>query len=177
MGRLNAIYANSLFKIALERDVVDNFFSQSIFLCESLSDNEFQKILIHPQITADEKRKIFDEAFSSKIHPDLLAFLYLVADKNREAYLLPALETLIKLIKQHKGIVVAKVLSATPYDKQQSEQMKTVLSSKLVKDVELDIKIDKSLIGGPYIYVDGYYINWTIKKRLQDLTVKIRDQI
>jgi len=177
MGRLNVIYANSLFNIALEQGVVDDFYSQSIFLCETLGDKEFQQILIHPQIASEEKHKIFDKVFSGKIHADLLAFLYLVVDKNRETHLLPALKSLIKLIKQHKGIVTAKIMSATTYDKLQSAQMKAVLTKKLGKRVELDITIDESIIGGPFIFVDGYYINWTVKRRLQDLAVSIREQI
>jgi len=176
MGRLNVIYANSLFNIALEQGVVDDFLSQANFLCNSLSDEQFQRILVHPQIAADEKRKIFDEVFSGKIHKDLLSFLYLVVDKNRETYLLPALESLIKLIRQHKGIVTAKVMSAAPYDKEQADSLKTILSSKLAKHVDLDIKVDSSLIGGPYIFVDGYYIDWTVKTRLHDLAVSIREQ-
>ncbi|MCL2426200.1 MAG: ATP synthase F1 subunit delta [Oscillospiraceae bacterium] len=176
MGRLNVIYATALFNIALEQDVVDDFLSQSIFLCDSLSDKEFRRILIHPQIAADEKREIFNKAFSGKIHKDLLAFLYLVVDKNREIFLISALKTLISFIKRHKKIVVARVQSAVPYDEKQAKSLKATLSSKLDKHVELDIKVDKSLIGGPYIFVDGYYIDWTVKTRLHDLTVNMKER-
>jgi len=176
MGRLNVIYATALFNIALEHNVVDDFLSQSVFLCDSLNDKQFQRILVHPQIPAEEKRKIFDEAFSGKIHRDLLAFLYLVADKNREAFLLPTLKTLISFIKQHKRIVTAKVMSAVPYNEEQAASLRAILSAKLTKRVELDVKVDESLIGGPYIFVDGYYIDWTVKKRLQDLAVHMKNQ-
>jgi len=175
MERLSVIYASALFDIALQQDAVDEFFKQTVFLLDSLSDEEFQKVLVHPQISAAEKQKIFREAFSEKIHEDLLGFLYLVADKNREIFLIPALKTLISLFQRHNKIVTAKVLSAAPYDDKQAESLRAILSKNLDKHVELDLKVDPSLIGGPYIFVDGYYIDWTVKKRLHDLTIHMKE--
>jgi len=175
MERLSVIYASALFDIALQQDAVDEFLNQATFLLESLSDDEFQHVLVHPQIAAAEKQEIFSKAFAGKIHEDLLGFLYLVADKNRERYLIPALKALIGFIERHNKIVTARVLSAAPYDEEQAESLRAILSEKLDKHVELDLKVDPSLIGGPYIFVDGYYIDWTVKKRLRDLTIHMKE--
>jgi len=175
MDRLSVIYASALYDIALEKDAVDAFLGQTNFLLSSLNDEVFQRVLVHPQISASEKQKIFREAFTGKINDDLLGFLYLVADKNREAYLIPALKSLIDLFKQHNRIVTAKVLSAAPYDDEQANTLRAILSSKLDKTIELEIKVDPSLIGGPYIFVDGYYMDWTVKKRIRDLTISLKE--
>ena len=175
MERLSVIYASALFDIALEKNAVDDFLSQAIFLRDSLSDDEFQQVLIHPQISAADKHEIFNKSFKGQIHEDLLGFLYLTADKNREAYLIPALKCLIGLIERHNKIVTAKVLSAAPYDTNQAEALRKTLSKKLEKDIELDLKVDETLIGGPYIFVDGFYIDWTVKKRLRDLTKSLNE--
>jgi len=175
MERLSVIYARALFDLALRQDAVDDFLSQAVFLRDSLSDEDCQRVLIHPQIAASEKQEFFRKTFSGKLHEDLLGLLYLVADKNREAYLISALEALIVVIERHKGIVMAKVLSAAPYDKKQAEELRVMLSKKLDKQVELDLEVDPSVIGGPYIFVDGYYIDWTVKKRLRDLTIHMKE--
>ena len=175
MERLSVIYASALFDIAKQQDAVDDFLEQTNFLLDSLCDEDFQRVLVHPQIAASEKQKIFREAFAEKINEDLLGFLYLVADKNREAYLIPALKALVELFKQYNKIVTAKVLSAAPYDSDQAESLREILSTKLNKTVELELKVDPSLIGGPYIFVDGYYIDWTVKKRLRDMTIHMKE--
>jgi len=175
MDKLSIIYASALFDIALQKDAVDDFLSQAIYLRDSLSDPEFQKVLVHPQIAAAEKQEMFRKAFSEQIHEDLLGFMLLVTDKNREAYLIPALDTLIGDIERYNGKVTAKVLSASPYDDKQAESLKEVLSEKLNKQVELDMKTDPSLIGGPFIFVDGYYIDWTVKKKLYDLKSSLKE--
>ena len=175
MERLSILYASALFDLALKNDAVDEFYSQATFLRDSLNDPECLRILVHPHISASEKHELFKKAFAGRVHKDLLGFLFLAADKNREAFLLPALNELLDLIKKHKKIVTAKVLSAAPYDEGQAAALKDMLSVKLRKTVELQMKVDPSLIGGPYIFVDGYYIDWTVKKRLRDLTVHMKE--
>jgi len=175
MERLSTVYASALFDLAVKHDAVDEFLGQAVFLRDSLSDADYQRVLDHPQISAAEKHALFTKAYQGHVHEALLGFLYLVADKNREAYLVPALNELIGIIERHNGKVTAKVLSAAPYDEKQAESLRSMLSVKLDKQVELDLKVDPAVIGGPYIYVDGYYIDWTVKKRLRDLTVSLKE--
>jgi len=175
MERLSVIYASALYDLALQHDAVDEFLGQAIFLRDSLGDPDCQRMLVHPQITAAEKHDFFRRAFEGQIHEDLLGFLYLTADKNREAYLIAALELLIGMIERHNRIVTARVLSAAPYDDDQANSLKSMLSKKLNKHVELNMKVNPALIGGPYIFVDGYYIDWTLKKKMQDLTSGLKE--
>ena len=175
MERLSALYASALYKIALEKNAVDDFLAQAEFLRDVLKEPDCHRVLVHPQISANEKREFFKKTVGEHIHEDFLGFLYLVVDKNREAFLIPALEALISIIKRHNKIVTAKVMSAAAYDNEQAEELRAMLSKKLGKHVELSMKVDPALIGGPYIFVDGYYIDWTVKKRLRDLTVSMKE--
>jgi len=174
MERLSVLYASALFELAVQHGQTDEFLEHATLLHDALSGREMQLILKHPHIPASEKNDFFKKAFSGKVHDHLLGFLYLAADKNREGYILPALLALIEMIRQRKGIVMAQVSSAVALDDNQAKNLKDLLAQKLNKSVELDLKIDSKLIGGPYIFVDGYYIDWTLKRRLRDLTVHIK---
>ncbi|MDR2590763.1 MAG: ATP synthase F1 subunit delta [Oscillospiraceae bacterium] len=176
MERLSTLYASALYELAVEKGVENLFLSQAIMLRDSLQDPDCQRMLVSPQVSASDKNDMFKRAFSGHIHEDLLGFLYLVTNKNREAYLISSLTALINTIERHNNKVTAKVLSAAPYDDKQANLLKEVLSKKLNKDVTLSMKVDKSLIGGPYIYADGYYIDWTVKKKLHDLNVSLVEQ-
>jgi F-type H+-transporting ATPase subunit delta len=132
-------------------------------------------VLVHPHISAADKRDFFSKAFAGNVHDDLLGFLFLVADKNRETFLIPALTALIGMIERHNKKVTASVSYATELDDGQVAEMKAVLSKQLDKTVEIDLKVDSAVIGGPYIFVDGYFLDWTVKKRLRDLTVHMKE--
>ena len=175
MEKLSLLYASTLFDLALEHGAVNEFLDQAAVMREVLKDRECQQLLLHPHVKASEKREFFKKAFSGKIHDDLLSFLFLTADKNREDFILPSLEALIGMIERHMKIVTADVYTASALDEGRIAEMKKILSAKLDKNVELSLNVDPSIIGGPYVYVDGYYIDWTVKKRLRDLTVRMKE--
>jgi len=175
MERLSLLYASALYDLAVERGAIDEFLDQAVLLRDTLQEEDCQRVLVHPHISAAEKRKFFTEAFSGHVNKDLLGFMFLVAEKNRETYLLPALAALIESIERHKNMVTAKVFSAEALGEKQVEVLREMLSRKLGKTVKVSLKVDPSLIGGPYIYVDGCYIDWTLKKRLRDLTIHMKE--
>ena len=109
MERLSLLYASALFELALESGSTDGFLNQAALIRDTLEDTECQQILCHPHISAAEKHAFFSKAFAGHVHADLLGFLFLVAEKNREKYLLPALTLLIDMIDKHNGKVKAKV--------------------------------------------------------------------
>jgi len=175
MERLSSLYASALFDLALEHDDVEGFLEQTVFIKDTLTDTTFKRVLVHPHITAPEKQELFRNVFAGSVNADLLGFLFLVTDKNREIFLIPALTALIELIERHLKRATAKVSFATELDEKQIVEIKRILSDKLGKTVELKLKVDPSIIGGPYIYVDGYYIDWTVKARLRHLTVHMKE--
>jgi len=175
MERLSALYASALYDIAIENDAVGDFLDQAVLIRDMLQETECRRILKHPHITAAEKQEFFRKAFAESVHDALLGFLFLVTDKNREAFLLPALTALIGIIERQMGKVTAMVTFATELDDKQIAEMVEILSGKLDKTVEISLKVDPSIIGGPHIYVDGYYLDWTVKTRLRDLTVHMKE--
>jgi len=175
MEKLSALYASALFELALERSAIDDFLDQAIAIRDTLSSDECLRVLMHPHVSAAQKHDLFAKAFSGHIHDDLLGFLFLISGKNRERFLIPALTALIDLIERHNKKVTAKVLSAVTYDEKQITALESILSVKTRKSVDVSLKVDPSVIGGPHIYVDGCYLDWTVKKRIRDLTVHMKE--
>ena len=175
MDKLSLLYASALYDLAAGNDSVGDFLDQAVMLRDSLSDPDCQRMLLHPHITTAEKREFFTRAFGAVIDKNLLAFLFLVVDKNRETFIMSALDALISMIERSMRKVTADVFFAAAIDDEQLAAMKALLSEKLDKQVEVSVKVDPSVIGGPYIFVDGYYIDWTVKKRLRDLTIQMKE--
>ena len=175
MERLSVLYASALFDLAKERGDVDGFLAQAKLIFDSLQGDDCQRILVHPHISESEKRDFFTKAFAEHINSDLLGFLFLVADKNREVFLLPALSAVIDKIEHYNHKITAKVFFASELSDNQIAAMQDMLCRKLNKTVKISLKIDPSVIGGPYIFVDGFYLDWTVRKRLRDLTVYMKE--
>ena len=175
MEDLSAVYASALFELATERNAVDEYFRQAVVMRDVLSADECQRFLKHPQISSAEKLDLFTKAFAGEICDDLMGLMHLAVEKNREAYLLAALKAFIRTTDRYQKRVTAKVTSAQPLSENQIVSLKELLSKKLMKDVEVALYVESGIIGGPYIDVDGYYVDRTLKKQLHDLTNQMKE--
>ena len=163
-------YARALFELALEKNCIDRYFDDVslVFGCIN-GDKEFESVLKHPQISGDEKLEILTNAFKDKISDDILGLFSVALRKNREAELLDIMQTFIEKVKEYKGIVTAKIVSAKPLKGAQIQKIKEKLSQTLDKQVDVEYSIDQRLIGGLQIYVCGRLIDNSIKTKLNGL--------
>ncbi len=160
-------YAEALFELALEKDCVDRYFEDVRLVYDCVKDDkEFLTVLKHPQISGEEKLKVLTEAFGGKISDDIMGLFSVAFRKNREAELLDMLEAFIEKVREHKGIVTARIVSAKPLTAPQIQRIKDKLIQTLEKQVEVKYSIDQSLIGGLQIYVCGRLIDNSIRTKL-----------
>jgi F-type H+-transporting ATPase subunit delta len=169
MAKLSAYYASALFKLAVEGGTENEVLEQAVFLSDMFKDADLKHVLIHPHISAAEKQAFFGRVFEEKLNRDLLSLIYLTVGKNREAYLVPALSELILLIERHQRKTRAKVVSAVEFTQKQLASLQKTLEKKLNKKVAITVKVNPSVIGGPHIQVDGYFIDMTVKRRLSEM--------
>ena len=173
MADLSYRYATALMDLAVESGKLDEYYAQAVFLYDTFIDSECQRIITHPHISSRDKQNFFDSALKGNINEDFLGFLYLITDKNREDYLMGTLALFIDMIKRYKNQTTAYITSAVPLDDNQKKALTAMLSKKTKKQVEIVTKVDPGLIGGLYIYVDGYLIDQTIKRQLREMKINI----
>ena len=174
MAQLSARYATALFDLAMESRVPGEYLEQAVFLRDTLSGEECLRIIEHPQIPAAQKIAFLENAFKGNIHDDLLGFLHMAISKNRESFIVPGLNLFIHRMDEYFGKVKANVASATALHEDQVAALRAMLSKKLGKQVEISVQVDPALIGGFSIHTDGYFIDRTIKKRLNDLKISLK---
>jgi len=114
MADLGIRYANALFELSEEQGILSEYLEQARFLCDTLSNDQAISILTHPRISGEEKIAFLEKAFGGSIHTDLLSFLKLVVTKNRESFILPALEKLVDKILAKHNHTTARIISAVP---------------------------------------------------------------
>ena len=169
MAQLSNRYAAAIFELALERGNLDESLNAAIFMKDVLGERDCQTIITHPRISSTEKKSFFDEAFKKHISVDLMGFLHLAVDKGREEYIVPILSEFIDMANYHLRKATAEVVSAFPLRAGQKAVLAALLSRKLNKQVDIDAKVDPTVIGGLYIQVDGYYMDRTLRTRLQEM--------
>jgi len=169
MATLSARYAAALFTLASEQDLLNVFFEQVVGIRDALTNSDVANLIGNPAVPRTEKRDFLREIFSGKIHDDLFGLLSLMLNKSHEERIVPTLDAFVSMVNDHNGKANAQLVSASQLADTQIDMLKQLLSRKLNKQVDISHRVDPSLIGGFYIYVDGYLIDRTITKQLNDL--------
>ncbi len=170
MAKLASRYALALFQLAKERDALDTFYDQVKVMREvMLEDEEIHEFINNPRLSSEDKFRVFEGIFKGKAEPELLGFLSVIFNKNREKELGFIFDAFLEEVLEDKGIANAYIESAVPLKASQLEEIKTKLSEKLNKQIVIKSKVVPELIGGVKITACGYVIDGTVRKGLDEL--------
>lgn len=169
--RLATRYAKSLIDLSTEKGQLEAVYADAKYLqavCKS--SREFVNLLRSPVINADKKQQILEIVTKDKIGEITSAFNRLLIAKGRESDLPEIIDAFIDQYNEIKGIHKIKLTTAVPV----SDELKNVIVSKAkkeadLKDVELEAKVDESLIGGFILEFNNNLVDASILRDLKDV--------
>jgi len=179
VGTLARPYAKALFDIASgERKLGE--WSQALNAAAAvLEDATAKRVLGNPTIDV-AKRAEFLRAVSVGIKGAGVfesaqgkALLAVLAENDRLP-VLPEIAAQFDALKaQAENKVKVTMTSATPVDAATAEQVKQALKKRLGRDVELELAVDASLIGGAVIRAEDMVIDGSVRARLERLAAQL----
>jgi len=161
-------YATALFELALEHKSVDAVKADLDRFSIMVDDNpELARLVRSPVFTADEQAKALTAVLSNAGIGGLAAkFLLLVASNRRLFAIGQILKAFRLLVAQHKGEVTAEVTVAEKLDDRHLAALKGALKNVTGKDVDLDVKVDPSIIGGLIVKLGSRMVDTSLKTKL-----------
>ena len=130
---------------------------------------DLKLILEHPAVSAEKKKALIVSAFKSSVDDLTMRLLELLADKRRMD-LLPAIEKKYKaLLNARKNIVAASLTCSEKLQDSAIANIKARLTEHLGKRLELDVKVDPSLIAGVVLRLGDQVIDGSVKTKLREL--------
>lgn len=167
-------YAKSLLDISKEKGNLDEVKSDMTAVLETLSGSkELSNLLANPIVPSKDKKEVLSKVFSNQSETSR-NFLLFVTDKGREGVLGEIASRFIKTYDKLKGIARASVTSAIPLNEASMATIKRYLSGALgVDQIELETKIDPSIIGGMLIRYEDKLLDLSIAKELREIRKEI----
>ena len=168
-------YGDALFELAVEENRTDSLMEEILMLQTVLKENkDFEKILEHPVISKQNKLQVIEDVFKGRISDALTGFLRIVVTKGRYKDLPDIFAYFIARVKEYRKIGVAQVTSAISLSDVQKQKIeKKLLDSTQYETMEIEYKVDESLIGGLLIRIGDRVVDSTIKHRLTSLTASL----
>lgn len=102
-------------------------------------------------------------------------FLGVLAANRRLGYLAQAIAGFQKLLAHKRGEVTAEVTSAQPLSEAQNDALKASLKAAVGREVTFDKHVDESLLGGLVIKIGSRMVDSSLKTKLQNLKVSMKE--
>ena len=170
--QVDTTYGNALFELAVEENIVDSLYEEANQLIAILKDNEeLIKLLNHPQIEKSEKKNLIERIFGKRVSDEITGLMIMVVEKGHITSMIDIFEFFVKQVKKAKNIGVASVTSAISLsDSQKAAIEKRLLQTTHYTSMEIDYKVDKSIIGGLVIRIEDRVVDSSIKTKLDNMS-------
>ncbi len=164
---LGRVYAEALFSIARDREVVDEVGAEIAALLElSRAHPEIGAFLETPVVEPAAKVKALSAALEGRVSKLVADFACLIVEKRRFGAFAQVVDAYGSMADEHAGRMRASVKSAAPLAAALREEIASLLGSRLGRRVELDAEVDGALVGGAVVTVDDRVYDGSLRTRL-----------
>lgn len=143
-------YAEALLKVAGTTDRAVEVRDQLRALGDAMDQVPgIAKMAANPAVPMEGKRRILREIGGRLGLGDLaLRFVFLLLSNYRLHHLPAVVEALEVELNKRLGIATAEVSTAQPLEREDAERLRSVLSGRLDREVDLRLTVDPALIAG-----------------------------
>lgn len=167
-------YAKAVFDLAVETDKLDDWSNRLKFLTAVVKDSTMATVIANPKVDQDTLTSLLLDVCDEHLDNEGINLLKILLDNNR-LQAIPSLTFQYKELKaRHQGYLNVEIVSPYPVEPVQQEEIETALRKRLNKNVDVNITLKKSLIGGCLIRAGNEVIDVSMKGHLQRLAAELR---
>ncbi len=172
-------YARALYDLGQEEGKEKAFLEELQGIVGVINENaELKSILESPLYDIVLKKRILKEVSAKiSISPYAVNFLNILLDKDRFFVLSEILDAYKLILDEISGRVRAKVVCAAALDDSQLQQVCRTLSKVFKKDVDVDVSVEPSLIGGMIAEVEGMIYDGSVKTQISKLKQSLKGEM
>lgn len=168
MSAISKEYAQALFSLAKESGNIDEVFEGMKLLSEVFAENqEYFLLLSSPAVEKSQRLDLLNDAMGDKVPEFVKAFTCVLVSNGHINEFLECEKDFSILYEEEKNLVTAYVRSAVELSDDDKEKLTEKLTKLSGKTVTLQTEVDKSLIGGIVVEIDGKVYDGSLKQKLK----------
>ena len=176
--RIASRYAKSLLDLAKDQNVMDDVVSDMEGFSKMVENRDLYLLLKSPIINVGKKADIFNALFDGKVNKLTKAFFDIVLRKGREGLLPEISAEFMNQYKRMQGISSVKLTTAAPISEAALESIKSKLLASTATDevVDIETKVDESIIGGFIVEIGDKLIDASVSHKLAELAKQMTNK-
>lgn len=175
-GGLAGRYASALFDLADERKELDQVAEELKALKAAIAESEdLRRFIRSPLYDRDEQSKAMAAILDKAGAGELTRRFVLVVAHNRRLFALPGMiDAFLAELAHRRGEVTAQVTAANDLSDSQKDALLAALRKVVGGKVQMDLRIDRSLIGGLVVKVGSRMIDTSLRSKLERLELAMK---
>lgn len=170
MKEISKEYASALFMLAQEENLSKEFSDELALVSSVFQTNpEYIDFLTSPNIPINERAAAIDNAFGGSLNEYIVSFLKILCEKHHIRDYFECVLEYNELYHAANGISTAKVISAVRLNNEEKAALKKKLEELCGHYVIMEYSINKAIIGGLIVYIDGKILDGSLRRRLHDI--------
>lgn len=175
-GEIVEPYASALMSLAKSKELTEKFAEDVRGLINIMTESpELKTFLGNPVLNPEDKKAVVKRMVGDQVDPLMRNFLMLLIDRGRIIFLEQIGKQYLALLRELNQTVLAEVTSTIELSEDQkntvSERVKSMTGAA---DVELETKIDPSLLGGVIIKVGSQIIDSSLRGQLRRIGISLK---
>lgn len=167
-------YAEALYDLAVEEDVADAVrVDLAAIRAMTGKSSDFADFLGNPTIAPDTVDRTVTALFKNRAHPVTMRFLQFLASKGRLNQLRAVCDAYEQHICEDLGILKVVITAAHDLSTEQLSSMKQCLQVRYKKQIEAEVEVDPSLIGGFKVQVGDRIRDFSIFTKLEQFEKRV----
>jgi F-type H+-transporting ATPase subunit delta len=161
-------YATALFELALDANAVDTVRADLARFDALISESpDLARLIRSPVFSAEEQTGALAAVLDKAGIGGLAAQFLKVVASNRRLFAAPDMvKGFNELVASHKGEVTAQVTLAEPPSDAHLAAIKDTLNAVTKKDVQVDVNVDPTIIGGLIVKVGSRMVDSSLRTKL-----------
>ena len=173
-GKVAQTYAESLWDLAVEADVVDEVadeLAQSVRLIDD--QPQLRAMFDSPAINADRRARSIKAIFEGKVSSLTYRFLQVANDKGRLDQLAGVQIAFDQRLKDERGEVDVDLYTAQPLSDAQKASVAAKVSASIGRQAVVTAHLDESMLGGLKLRIGDKLIDGSVATQLNKMKRKM----
>ncbi|WP_375459163.1 F0F1 ATP synthase subunit delta [uncultured Enterovirga sp.] len=170
-------YGSALFELARDEGRIDEVARDLDSFQRMLDDSaDLRRLIRSPVFSAEDQTRAIEAVLGQAGIGGYAANLIRVVAAKRRLFVLPDMIRAYRaLVAKSKGIVAAEVRLAEEPSPRIMDDIKSALRDMAGSDVDVDVKIDPSLIGGLVVKVGSRMVDASLKTKLNSIRIAMKE--
>ena len=178
MTQIAKNYGDALYELACEEGLCEELLPQLKGVRDLFSQNpDYLRLLSAANLPMTERLRNLDEALSGSVHPYLLNFLKLLCERGHIGELRNCCSRFRARYNEDHGILLATAVTAVPLHVAVLDKLAKKLGELTERRVEMDNRVDPSVLGGIRLEYAGRELDGTLRQRLEGIEKTLSDTV